>query len=742
MPYTPTPIRLVTPADSVHGCFEVCNENFSDIEATLTEVSSLISGSGFDYFKTGLTGGTSGMLDQVDGNGLTGDERAVVVVGNNPARVYFYVLDVDNASAEDSPYIIAPDTNAGDKRWILAARIPRIWKGAGTPTTTDDYNDGVRNGDWWLYGGNAWMCVSESAGAAVWRLIPQLGTGSTNAASGNHDHSTSNIASTAVSDWAEAVQDTAGAMWSSNTETGLSVTYDDATGKLNASVTYGTDANTACQGNDSRLSNTRTPVAHNFIDTTGHPVTGLTTGNVVAATGATTYGFGDVGSIVYVATAKNAPVDADCLALSDSEASPTAGILKKLTWSYVKSVLKTYFDGLYVQLAGDLGGTVSAPTVTRIHSGVTQLSISTITDGQFLKRVGTDIVSAEAAGNNYATVTAGEAIAQYDIIYVDTTDGNKVKKALNNGTQAQSDVLGMALAAISDDGSGTAILSGTVTNGAWTWTPNRWLYLNSTAGGLTHTCPTVNGVYAVPVAIAQSATQIYIQPMTGWVVNNSDNIALGCKKVSFDETSGTVAIITPPANAVVTQITAVITNAAAGSGGTIEIGVSGNTDSVVATTVFDLTQAGNHVYDPFYSVGGSPDEYILSTIAGGQVFSGVLYFHYVIPNVFNGVGGVASLSFTQSSLDLTLLVTLPENVVVQRCVTVVDTGASGSPTISIGTVGDSDLLFDETDCDLSTEGIYLYDPFVEISGNVYLTLNNHGSSGVVGRVYLQYLALQ
>jgi hypothetical protein len=54
----------------------------------------------------------------------------------------------------------------------------------------------------------------------------------------------------------------------------------------------GTGAADACAGNDSRLSNTRTPTAHNLIDTTGHPVSGLTSGHVLRATGATTYGFG------------------------------------------------------------------------------------------------------------------------------------------------------------------------------------------------------------------------------------------------------------------------------------------------------------------------------------------------------------------------------------------------------------------------------------------------------------------
>lgn len=341
MPYTPTPLDLITPADSNHSCFSKVNQNFEDINTAFTEISGLVAG-GFDYFKTVLTGGTAGCLDQMDGDGLSDGDKAIVIVGNNPGRTYIYVLDEDNAGAEDSPYIIAPDTNPGNKRWVLSARIPRTWKGAGTPTSTDDYNDGVRNGDWWLYGGNAYMCVSETAGNAVWRIIPQLGTGATNAAAGDHNHSTVNIASTAISDWAEAVQDTAGAMWSGNAETGLSIAYDDASGKINASVSYGTEANTACQGNDSRLSDSRTPTSHSL--TSSHTVSGLTTGHILQATAATTFGFGDLGTVINGATAKTSVHNDDMLPLMDSEAT---NVVKKLSWTYVKSVLKTYFDGLY-----------------------------------------------------------------------------------------------------------------------------------------------------------------------------------------------------------------------------------------------------------------------------------------------------------------------------------------------------------------------------------------------------------
>ena len=57
------------------------------------------------------------------------------------------------------------------------------------------------------------------------------------------------------------------------------------------SVSYGTAAGTACQGNDSRLSDTRTPKAHAFIDSSGHTASNLTAGHFLKALSATTYGF-------------------------------------------------------------------------------------------------------------------------------------------------------------------------------------------------------------------------------------------------------------------------------------------------------------------------------------------------------------------------------------------------------------------------------------------------------------------
>lgn len=68
-----------------------------------------------------LNGGTTGALDKIDGNDLSDKDMAIVLDQTN---VYFFVLDADNGTEESDPdwqdnRVIAPDTNPGDKRWVL-----------------------------------------------------------------------------------------------------------------------------------------------------------------------------------------------------------------------------------------------------------------------------------------------------------------------------------------------------------------------------------------------------------------------------------------------------------------------------------------------------------------------------------------------------------------------------------------------------------------------------------------------
>ena len=72
------------------------------------------------YQATALTGGAASSLDSINGQNLLDNDRAMVFT---TTAVYFYYLDVDSGASESSPDVISPDSNAGDKRWILIQSI-------------------------------------------------------------------------------------------------------------------------------------------------------------------------------------------------------------------------------------------------------------------------------------------------------------------------------------------------------------------------------------------------------------------------------------------------------------------------------------------------------------------------------------------------------------------------------------------------------------------------------------------
>lgn len=86
--------------------------------------------------------------------------------------------------------------------------------------------------------------------------------------------------------WMRYSTDT-GATWSTWRNLAKDTTYSAGTGlSLNNttfSVNYGTAANTACQGNDSRLSNARTPTAHNQASNTINAMTGYSKPSATSA---------------------------------------------------------------------------------------------------------------------------------------------------------------------------------------------------------------------------------------------------------------------------------------------------------------------------------------------------------------------------------------------------------------------------------------------------------------------------
>jgi len=128
------------------------------------------------YIKTALTGGTLDALDGIDGaNLLDGDVAYVYVNGIK----YEYVLDDDSGAAEDSPNVIAPDTNAGDKRWILQGATFESVTLQSIPTTdshaaTKEYVDSAVAAATWTF-----FLTDDSADVSGYYYLKDEETGET-----------------------------------------------------------------------------------------------------------------------------------------------------------------------------------------------------------------------------------------------------------------------------------------------------------------------------------------------------------------------------------------------------------------------------------------------------------------------------------------------------------------------------------------------------------------------------------
>ena len=130
------------------------------------------------------------------------------------------------------------------------------------------------------------------------------------------------------------------------------------------------------------------------------------------------------------------------------------------------------------------------------------------------------ITGATGAGLPIAiTVLAVENLTQYHLVYADSTSSYRYRQAINNGTSAQADVVGIVNQAgtIYIGQTGTVVLFGLITNTAWNFTPNSRLYLG-TSGTIKSSMPTATGTFVVPCGFAISATMIFFKVESGWEV--------------------------------------------------------------------------------------------------------------------------------------------------------------------------------------------------------------------------------
>lgn len=224
-----------------------------------------------------------------------------------------------------------------------------------------------------------------------------------------------------------------------------------------------------------------------------------------------------------------------------------------------------------IQLTADLGGTATAPKVVAItDSGATSHPITSITASQYLyvdasgnittaagsggPGPGTTVQSettwgispAVGTSSDYAradhthgtpaepsgggassttTGTAGETLAQYDIVYSDEADSGEFKKAQNDGTEIEADCIGIVTESggISSGSTGEITLYGIITNAGWSWTPGATLWVGGTAGQMVDEKP-ASPNYFKPIGFAITATKILFFPQIGWPAPNVEEI--------------------------------------------------------------------------------------------------------------------------------------------------------------------------------------------------------------------------
>jgi hypothetical protein len=127
--------------------------------------------------------------------------------------------------------------------------------------------------------------------------------------------------------------------------------------------------------------------------------------------------------------------------------------------------------------------------------------------------------SSQASSSSEIQGTSGQVLSQYDIVYLDTSDGH-YRRATNNGTDLEANAVGTVTqsSGLGNPETGSILLNGLVTNDNWSWTPGATLYLD-VDGGMTETQPDISQYVVKPLGFAVSETQIWFSPDLGLKVS-------------------------------------------------------------------------------------------------------------------------------------------------------------------------------------------------------------------------------
>ena len=125
---------------------------------------------------------------------------------------------------------------------------------------------------------------------------------------------------------------------------------------------------------------------------------------------------------------------------------------------------------------------------------------------------------------NVITGTAGEAISQYNICYLNTSDG-KYYKSINSGNEYQADACVIALEAMTaNEIKKFALGKSKIYNNSWNFSKGSVAYLSSTLGGITTTKPVTAGYYIKPLGHFIDTNLLMFDPSLGYMVSQPTRV--------------------------------------------------------------------------------------------------------------------------------------------------------------------------------------------------------------------------
>jgi hypothetical protein len=238
---------------------------------------------------------------------------------------------------------------------------------------------------------------------------------------------------------------------------------------------------------------------------------------------------------------------------------------------------------------------------------VTTVNVGTLTVTNpivFRGDLGTDDT---ANGLAISGLNAGATIAQWEAVYVGASSTWLLADANGSGTFPAR---GLATAAYVNGNAAVILVTGTVRNDAWNWTPGGMIFLSETAGALTQTAPAST---VQPVGFALTADIAYFKfDPTNVVAGGSQTPVL--QDINYGAFGAT-------------NISKVVGTNGYGSFGTNANGGAGASGSVTATNFVDVINANGRT-----TIGGGS---VTTTGTGANGMDALIVTNDL--NVFGGV---------------------------------------------------------------------------------------------------------